>query len=50
MNEPLEHVLALSEADWVRLERIAGRFEEAWRAGERPAIAAFLPHGAEDRA
>jgi WD40 repeat protein/tRNA A-37 threonylcarbamoyl transferase component Bud32 len=39
----IRHVLQLSDADWSALERIVGRFEEAWRRGERPAIDDYLP-------
>ena len=51
MAQTLRHVLDLSNTDWVRLERIADRFEEAWRRGERPAIDAYLPppEAADDR-
>ena len=37
------HVLNLTDEQWLRLERITGRFEEAWREGERPAIEDYLP-------
>ena len=43
MAQSLRHVLDLSDSEWVRLERIAGRFEEAWRRGERPALDDYLP-------
>ena len=48
MGPSLRHVLDLSDADWVQLERITNRFEEAWTRGERPALDDYLPGAAED--
>ena len=49
MSAPLDHVLNLTDEQWLRLERITGRFEEAWRAGARPAIEGDLPSDPNDR-
>ena len=43
MSDSLRHILDLSDEHWVRLERITGRFEEAWQEGSRPAIEDHLP-------
>ena len=50
MSAPLRHVSNLSNEQWIRLERITGRFEEAWREGGRPAIDDYLPSDPESRA
>jgi WD40 repeat protein/serine/threonine protein kinase len=50
MSAPLDHVLNLTDEEWVRLERITGRFEEAWREGARPVLETFLPSDPGDRA
>jgi len=42
MSLSLRHVLDLSKADWVRLERITDRFERAWRRGQRPELDDYL--------
>jgi WD40 repeat protein len=47
MGQSLRHVLDLSDAAWVRLERISDRFEQAWRRGERPCIDDYLQDDAE---
>jgi hypothetical protein len=49
MSTPLDHVLELSDEEWVRLERIAGQFERAWREGARPSIEDALPADPKSR-
>jgi WD40 repeat protein/serine/threonine protein kinase len=49
MSASLHHVLNLTDEQWLQLERITGRFEEAWREGERPAIEDYLPLDPEGR-
>ena len=43
----LDHLRTLTPDEWGRLERAVDRFVTAWRDGDRPAIADYLP--ADDR-
>ncbi|MBY0522202.1 MAG: serine/threonine protein kinase [Gemmataceae bacterium] len=43
MNDLSNSGLSLDSAAWAALEPVIRRFEEAWRAGQRPAIEDYLP-------
>jgi WD40 repeat protein/serine/threonine protein kinase len=49
MSALFQHVFELSDEQWVQLERITERFEEAWRRGLRPSIDDDLPRDPESR-
>jgi hypothetical protein len=47
MSEHHELAVAPQDEKWLRIDRIADRFEEAWEQGKRPALSEYLREGAD---
>jgi serine/threonine protein kinase/Flp pilus assembly protein TadD len=45
MSEHHELAAAAQDEKWVRIDRIADRFEDAWRQGKQPALSDYLREG-----